>query len=225
MKKRLITICAILALWTGAFLHGGGGDAEADAPVTYNAESVYRLSGAAVFYLRALNAEGAVRTTGSGVVISSGGTAATAYHVVKGAERLEAVFPDGTVAKPVLVVSYDENKDAAVLALPKRKAAYPALALREEPMAFGAKAFAIGYPLKDTPVVTEGIVNNPAAEINGRERLLVSAEIASGMSGGAIIDERGRLAGVVSGSLRTMNNLHLGVDIGEIRVLLSTTKK
>ncbi|TLS51044.1 trypsin-like peptidase domain-containing protein [Paenibacillus antri] len=220
MKKQLLTICAFLALITGIALHWTAG-AEADAPLTYDAESVYRRSGAAVFYLRALNADGGVRTTGTGVVLSAGGAAATAYHVVKGADRLEAVFPDGTSVSPVTVVAYDESKDAAVLALPKRKSAYPAMELRADPMAFGAKAFAIGYPLKETPIITEGIVNNPAAEINGRDRLLVSAAIASGMSGGPIVDEEGRIAGIVSGSLRTMNNIHLGVEIEEIRKLLA----
>ncbi|MFD2876769.1 hypothetical protein ACFTAO_13560 [Paenibacillus rhizoplanae] len=45
--------------------------------------------------------------------------------------------------------------------------------------------YALGYPLKNTAIITEGIVNTPAADINGRSRILTSAQVASGMSGGA----------------------------------------
>jgi len=219
MKLKFVIGPVLAALIAGLIFYMNGG-VEADTPPSYDAETVYALSGEAVFYIRVLNAEGAVRSTGSGVVISPEGTAATAYHVVKGAERIEVVFPGSGTGLPATVVGFDELTDAAVLALPKRKQAYPAVAVRNETVAFGEKVFAIGYPLKNTPIVTEGIVNNPAAEINGRARMLISAQVVSGMSGGPIIDAQGRLAGIVSGSLRTMNNIHLGIDIADLNAVV-----
>ncbi|MCR8635890.1 hypothetical protein [Paenibacillus radicis (ex Xue et al. 2023)] len=59
---------------------------------------------------------------------------------------------------------------------------------------------------------SEGIVNAPRAVINGRDRKLVSIQLVSGMSGGPLMDSFGFAAGILSGSLRTMNGIHLAVD-------------
>lgn len=53
-----------------------------------------------------------------------------------------------------------------------------------EKLRHGEAVYALGYPLKNTAIITEGIVNTPAADINGRSRILTSAQVASGMSGG-----------------------------------------
>jgi len=194
--------------------------AAADEPPRYDAEEIYERSHQAVFYVRALRANGTVAATGTGVMIDANGTAVTAYHVVEGADRLQAVFPDGTTADSIRVTASSVENDAAVLKLPPRKTGgYPALTLRQGAVKHGEKVFAIGYPLKNTPIVTEGIVNSPKAEINGKLRILTSAQIANGMSGGPLIDEEGRLAGVISGSLRTMGNIHLVVPASAVQAL------
>ncbi|HZG88084.1 serine protease [Paenibacillus sp.] len=218
-RTRTIWLAAALAmlLAPGLFLLDR---AAADEPPRYDAEAVYERSHQAVFYVRALRANGTVAATGTGAVIGSNGTAVTAYHVVEGAERLQAVFPDGTTAESIQVIASSVENDAAVLKLPSRKEGYSALTLRQGAVKHGEKMFAIGYPLKNTPIVTEGIVNSPKAEINGKSRILTSAQIANGMSGGPLIDEEGRLAGVISGSLRTMGNIHLVVPASAVQTLL-----
>ncbi|MNP47126.1 hypothetical protein D3C76_1411670 [compost metagenome] len=66
--------------------------------------------------------------------------------------------------------------------------------------------------MKGTKIITEGIVNAPQAAINGRNRVLLSAEVVNGMSGGPLMDEHGYAAGILSGSLRTMSGIHLAVS-------------
>ncbi|MNC45218.1 Serine protease Do-like HtrA [compost metagenome] len=138
---------------------------------------------------------------------------------------------DGTVISPVKVTKYDELKDVAVLALPDPAAmkvkgnVYPYLNMRKDAVKHGEAVFALGYPLKNTPIITEGIVNSPDAEINGRSRILTSAQVASGMSGGPLIDAHGQLAGIISGSLRTMNNIHLIINMEDLRSLLPSVLK
>ena len=80
--------------------------------------------------------------------------------------------------------------------------------------------FAIGYPMKETKIITEGIVSSPQAPVNGRNRILISAQVASGMSGGPVLDKNGDVVGVISGSLRTMNNIHLVVDMDTVRTVM-----
>ena len=199
-------------------------DARANEPKKYDAGEIFRRSAGAVFYIRALNEEGGLKATGTGFVVGKDGTAATAYHVVKGAARVEAVFYDGTKVQ-AKVAAYDEKADAAALVLPSRKGGYAALPVRETSAGFGEKVFAIGYPMKEEAIITEGIVNNPAAEVNGRDRMLFSAQVASGMSGGPVIDEQGRVAGIISGSFRTIAGIHLGVGAEEMGAVLRKAQK
>jgi S1-C subfamily serine protease len=225
IQSKLILACIIVSLLSCIVWFTGAG---AQTPAIQNAEGIYENAGDAVFYLRALRSDGTVLAVGSGVIISSDGMAVTAYHVVKGAARLEAILADGSALQGVKLLRYDELTDAAQLKLPERVdnkgkiKLYNMLLVREAALKHGERIFAIGYPLKNTPIITEGIINNPKAEINGRDRILISAQVASGMSGGPAIDEQGRLAGIISGSLRTMNNIHLVIDTNDLRQLMKS---
>lgn len=229
MKAKVIVCC----LWISVLLAGvmTWNTGSASAPAALNAEDTYVKAERALFYIRVVGNENKANSAGSGIVLSKGGTAVTAYHVVKNAGRIEGIFNDGTVVSPIKVVQYNETTDVAVLELPNPQAAkvkcgaYPFLPVRGDNLRFGEKVFALGYPLKNTPVITEGIVNNPAAVINGRERILTSAQVVSGMSGGPLIDEKGELAGVISGSLRTMDNIHLAADMDDLREVLPAVMK
>jgi S1-C subfamily serine protease len=197
-------------------------NANADAPVLHNAEEIYELSHGSIFYIRSLKSDDTLIATGTGVLLSPNGTAASAYHVIKEAEKIEGTFDDGRVISSIEVLNYDELKDTAILKLPDPQAAagkqseYPFIPIREAAVKYGEKIYAIGYPLKNTPIITEGIINTPKAEINGRNRILTSAQIVSGMSGGPVIDQQGQLVGIISGSMRTMNNIHLVIDNGDL---------
>ncbi len=213
-----------VALLCGALLFAGA--TRATTPDKHDAKESYELAQNALLYLRVMNSSDTVKTVGSGVIVSPGGTAVTAYHVVKGGERIEGVLIDGTVIGPIQVQRYDELTDAAILQLPSPKTvklkggAYPALPLREPALRHGDRLYALGYPMKDTPIITEGIVSHPGAQVNGRARILTTAAIVSGMSGGPVLDEQGRLSGIISGSMRTMNGIHLVISMEDVRSLL-----
>ncbi|MNC33467.1 hypothetical protein D3C75_818600 [compost metagenome] len=89
---------------------------------------------------------------------------------------------------------------------------FPFVPLRTDQVKHGEKVYAIGFPMKGTKIITEGIVNAPRASINGRDRVLLSAEVVNGMSGGPLMDEHGYAAGILSGSLRTMSGIPLAVS-------------
>ncbi len=218
--KRGIGALALLILTLAVFLSANA-PSEAQKEPVYGAKDVYRNAEKAVFYIRNLTKEGTLRSVGTGFVLTEGGQAATAYHVVKEAASLEITLSDGTLIKGASVVAYDEFMDTALLKLPKPPSGrpYSAIAWREASVAHGERVFAIGYPLKATPIMTEGIVSSPKAEINSRDRILISADIASGMSGGPVLDEYGEAIGLISGSLRTMQGIHLVVGNKQFKEL------
>lgn len=190
---------------------------EADSPPRYDAEGLYSQVEEAVFYVRVLREDGTLKDVGTGFLIRPDGTALTAYHVVEEAEQVECVMNDlSTVIGRV--TARNEAADTAVLKLEQStdnagtQRTYPFIPLRTTPMKHGEKAYAIGFPMKGTKIITEGIVNSARASINGRERMLVSTELVNGMSGGPLLDQHGYAAGLLSGSLRTMSGIHLAVS-------------
>ncbi|UKS27098.1 serine protease [Paenibacillus sp. HWE-109] len=221
-RKIVVILLGALGLFTSHFSISG-----ADPPETYDAEGIYAHAEKSVFYVRAFRADGTLQDVGTGFTVGQDGTALTAYHVIGGAGRIACVWNDGTVAETCSVIAQDETTDVAVLKLaPSGHMSGQAdedtpLELRSSQMKHGEKMFAIGYPMKETKIITEGIVNSPRAPINGRDRMLISAQIVSGMSGGPVLDKYGKVAGLISGSLRTMNNIHLVVSAQDIRKVMT----
>ncbi|GGH69189.1 hypothetical protein GCM10008014_52320 [Paenibacillus silvae] len=213
----LLLIVACVSSFTKPLVSFAEGSAQAN--VASGAEKVYLSSAQAVFYLKAYRKDGTLKTVGSGFLIGNG-RALTAAHVVKDAVSYEAVFEDGSIQK-LLVLGADGDTDVALLSV-KEPLKRQVLALSDDkPSArHGQRSFAIGYPLKDGKIITEGIVNAPTAEVNDVIRLLTSAQVSPGMSGGPLLNEEGRVIGLISGSFRTMNGIHICVTVEDIRKLL-----
>lgn len=233
MKRKSMMLCLFAAVFSvilsfavanADFLRMDSADASSEI---YDAEGIYKLAEAATFYLRVLREDGSVQAVGTGVTVSSDGKAVSAYHVVEGGKRFEAMFNNGIIATDIEIIASDEWKDTAILQIHDFATAIVEespvryLPIRQSAVRYGEKIFALGYPLKNTPLITEGIINSPKAEINGRNRVLVSAQVAGGMSGGPIIDQQGYVAGIISGSLRTMNNIHLVIDMDDVLSMLT----
>lgn len=199
-SKRFVMICAAL-LCVGAL---AGAAAQR---LALDGNRIYDNAASAVCYVRGLTETGALKTTGSCFTVSKEGVALTAAHVVRGTAEVRVVLPSGTELTGVKVLSRDDLTDIAVLRLPARAEAYPALKLGTDAPRSGERAYAIGYPLKTTKIMTDGIVSSPLATINGIERLLVSTDLASGMSGGPILSQYGDVIGLASATVRTMNGV------------------
>lgn len=205
-------------------------DAKAAELQLYDAEGMYEYAEDAIFYLRVLRVDGTVQAVGTGVVITADGRAATAFHVIEGGAQFEAVFQDGMIVDDIEIIASDKWTDIAILQLHdfveeidgENDPSDRFLPIRSSAVRHGEKVFALGYPLKNTSLITEGIVNTPRAEINGRNRILVSAQVAGGMSGGPILDKQGYVVGIISGSLRTMNNIHVVIDMEDVHHVLAT---
>ena len=223
MKKRGRAIVAILSaalVFTAisGILPAFGAATQKEA---ISAETQYAAAGRSMLYIRCFYESGGLKTTGSGFIIDSDGLAVTAAHVIDKAARVTATDPSGKETE-CTVISCDTASDVAILRLPR--GSYKALKLSEKEESGGAVLRAMGYPIKDTLVITEGLLSSPSGTVNEKQRMLVSCDILNGMSGGPIFDRYGKVVGVCSGSVRTMNGIHLSVLWSDLCTAVSAAK-
>ncbi|KUL45076.1 serine protease [Streptomyces sp. NRRL F-4489] len=101
---------------------------------------------------------GGGESTGSGVVLTSGGEIITNNHVVSGARTVGVTFSDGS-RKTAAVVGTDPDKDLALIKVQGAKGLTHAVLGDSGKLAVGDPVVAIGSPEGLTGSVTSGIVS------------------------------------------------------------------
>jgi serine protease Do/serine protease DegQ len=156
---------------------------------------------------------------GSGVIVTPDGYILTNHHVVEDADELIVRLADEREFKAEVVGS-DPKTDVAVIKVDA--AGLPAVTLADsDKIRVGDIVFAIGNPLGVGQTVTMGIVSATGRrvgildEVAGYEDFIqTDAAINQGNSGGALLDAKGRLAGINSAILSpTRGNIGIGFAI------------
>ena len=120
-----------------------------------------------------------------------------------------------------LIVALDEKSDLCAIYLPQDKII--PLALLDRPLHIGEKITITGAPLGFFPVITRGHVislksENLPPEVNGR--LIVGCTATFGNSGGPIINEEGKVVGMVFAIPTTFPHIVFGVRVETIQAFL-----
>jgi S1-C subfamily serine protease len=146
-------------------------------------------------------------STGSGFVIDDGERVVTNAHVIGSAKQLTVRNGIGKVRK-AWVEAVNKEDDLAVLRL---ETAYPSeWAIPrdriEEPRP-GRSCYVLGYPLSGTlgttwPALTSGLISRTDGGMGGY--MQITASLNSGNSGGPVVDDQGRLIGIVVAKLDTL---------------------
>ena len=142
--------------------------------------------------------------SGSGVVLSTDGLLITNQHVVDGALQVKVVFADGR-AYDAEILGTDALTDLAILRIEAEGLTAIELGASSD-LAIGDTAIAIGSPLglEGGPSVTVGVVSafERRVQTSIDEELFgmlqTDAPITRGSSGGALVDDHGRLIGITT---------------------------
>lgn len=147
---------------------------------------------------------------GSGVIYRSDGYIITNNHVVDGADRLRVQLASGE-RLDAEIVGTDQLTDLAVLRIDRD--GLPAISVREEAVGVGETAIAIGAPFGLNASVTTGVISglDRSLEVPIEEGIVsipnviqTDAAINPGNSGGALVDASGRLVGINTAILATV---------------------
>ena len=142
---------------------------------------------------------GAVARAGTGFFLGGAGRLVTAAHLVAGCEAVQ-VQPEGRAALTAKILSADTALDVAALAVAGPTP--PSAELMPDLPAAGAQLMAIGYPGAASgggrAVLPLTAIDLPLPR--PPERMPLRGEVAhAGMSGAPVVDEQGRVIGMLLG--------------------------
>ena len=138
---------------------------------------------------------------GSGsAVLVDGDTLVTNAHVVWPASTVIVTFPGGLTGE-VPVSGYDWMADLALLDVSTLSGLPEAAVLEPTEPGPGEAVYLVGYPADDpgtaSPAITAGIVSRNRTWSDGGVTFIQSdALISGGQSGGALVDQEGRVVGI-----------------------------
>ncbi len=135
--------------------------------------------------------------TASGFFITSNGYVITSYEAVVNQNAFTAELEDGS-EQALSLIYYSEESELALLKMEVKNQMAIKFSKAEE-LEIGTSVFVIGTPLDDvlSQTVSAGIISGIRKNEEGRRRVQTDASINIGVTGGPIIDEKGRLIAVV----------------------------
>jgi len=144
-------------------------------------------------------------SSGTCFAVSNDGLVVTSRHVVEGVTGIQVTF-DGVNYLPATTVSVAEDADVAVLDLATPLAHYLPLAPAGGP-ALGEDVFTVGFPMPAVLGLAARHASGTALVLEGPEgdpsRFQMSMPVQPGNSGGAVVNDKGLVVGVVSSGSRS----------------------
>lgn len=155
---------------------------------------------------------------GSGVIVTTDGYILTNNHVVQDAERITVTLNDRREL-PARLVGNDPSTDLAVIKIEADSLSYLPFG-NSDMVRVGEPVLAIGNPFNLTSTVTSGIISakarnmhiidNPRSSETPLESFLqTDAAVNSGNSGGALVNSRAELIGIVT-AIASGNGNYIG---------------
>jgi TPR repeat protein len=139
--------------------------------------------------------------TGTGFFITDDGYLISNYHVVKDAAQIRLLTRTGTI--PAKVVQVDEANDIALLKAEGRFAPLPIASSRT--VKLGGTVVTVGFPNIGLQGFSPKLAKGEIASLSGVQDdpryFQISVPVQPGNSGGALVDERGNVIGIVSAKL------------------------
>lgn len=192
-----------------------------DPALALTPAEISKKDSGSIVYIETYDEEGYVLATASGIVVGGDGRIATNFHAIDGAVSAEVTLIDGRVLPVVFVLTYDIQRDLAVLKVDATDLV-PVTLGNSDLVANGEEIVTIGSPIGLQNSISEGLVSNRSREVDGLPYIQISAPISEGSSGGALFNRFGDVIGMTSASYDDGQNLNLAIPVNGLTQLMKT---
>ncbi|MBM7551190.1 S1C family serine protease [Thalassobacillus pellis] len=152
------------------------------------------------------------QSKGTGFAITPDGKIITNHHVIEGEKRISVAFPEEGLYQAEIEAAYPEV-DLAVLDVEGNGLPYLELAT-ETSFTEAASIYFIGNPLRFTGIANKGsIIGYTELDDWSQPVLMLDAPIYKGNSGSPVINENGKVIGVVFATLRHDEHGKVGLAV------------
>ena len=191
------------------------------APRELSPAEIYKLAGSATVFIDSLNARGQKFGRGSGFFLGEN-IVVTAFETIDGASALRITLPNGQQVESNTVLAWNRRQDWAVLEViaPGTTSLERA---QKDSGAVGDRVFLLDSPseggrtLGDADIV--GMQEHPSA---GR-RISLSYSASQAAVGGPLLNEYGKVVGVLGGTLLPGSGTLRGVRFGYSQEMMKAT--
>lgn len=176
-----------------------------------------------VLYLEVFDENDQLIGSASGFLVNDRSTLVTNYHVAQDARHIVASDAYGEQSVDVgSILAYDEIADLAILRCDSEAEVEPLALGDSETVRQGDKIYAVGYPLGLANTLSDGIVSSRYIDEYDNDILQVTAAISEGNSGGPLLDENGRVIGVMCAYYVYGQNLNIAIASNTLAGLLES---
>ena len=172
-----------------------------------------------------------IKSSGSGIILTSDGYVVTNYHVVEDAKQIfiDITNEDNVKSYKAKVIQKDDINDLAILKIeddgfsPNLKIEYSFSNLGTVDV--GAQVYTIGYPLALNGLGTsakfvDGRISSKMGYRNAINSYQTSIPVQPGNSGGPLFDKNGELVGIMVATVQNTDNVSYAIKLSYLNNLI-----
>ncbi len=182
---------------------------------SYTATEIYEMTKNSIGEITTYDRHGDELALGTGFVYATDGKIITNYHVIE--ESCSASIDlNGSTYTIQSVLAYDKEIDLAIL---KVNASLSPLSISYDEPTVGETAYAFGSSRGLTGTFSQGIVTCANRTLDGVSYVQHDAATSGGNSGGPLINEKGKVIGIHTLTIKDSQNLNFAIATSEIKNL------
>lgn len=145
-------------------------------------------------------------SVGSGVIVKDDGTFITCFHVIENADFITIKTHDGRTFKVNGFKYINPTEDIAILTIDAPYNKFTPIDINYKALQIGEKVYTISNPKGLEFTFSDGMINQYK-----NEYIQFSAPASPGSSGGALLNEKGQLIGIITAQYKEAQNINFAI--------------